>query len=56
MIKRTLYFGSPAYLKTKDKYMLLKAVTAAPIDAAITKQQRMPLLARVLLSSVIVLN
>ena len=20
MIKRTLYFGNPAYLKTKDKY------------------------------------
>ena len=68
MIKRTLYFGNPAYLKTKDEQLVFestksgetKTISVTNIDLLIINQQQMPLtkilLLPVLLSNVIVLN
>ena len=68
MIKRTLYFGNPAYLKTKDEQLVFestksdetKAVPIANIAVIKMKHQQTNivkvLLVIVLLSNVIVLN
>jgi CRISP-associated protein Cas1 len=68
MIKRTLHFSTPAYLKTKDKQLVFestesgetKKVTIANNEVVIMKQQQITiakvLLALALLSNAIALN
>ena len=71
MIKRTLYFGNPAYLKTKDEQLVIvlptelvngqllpeetKTVPIEDIGVLIINQQQMPL-TKILLLAVLLSN
>ena len=71
MIKRTLYFGNPAYLKTKDEQLIIvlpteitngqplpeetKTVPIEDIGVLIINQQQMPL-TKILLLPVLLSN